>query len=76
MKQVKHEPEYVVDENAVEVEFKDESKRILFKDYFKLIATTEDGVKAVCKTCKLIQFNSHKRIASFRSHLKVCGNLI
>lgn len=71
--QCKYEPEDVGDENAIEVEFKVKFMRILFKNYYKIIAKTEDRVKAVCRSCKLISDNSDKLYSNFRRHLMVCA---
>lgn len=73
VKQGRYEPEDVGDENAIEVEFEEESNRILFKDFFKVIAKDEKGMAAVCRSCKLIQCSNHKALSNFRFHLRVCN---
>lgn len=62
----------VGDKNEIKVDFKENFKRILFKHYYKIIAKTENGVKAVCRTCKIIRYSENIRERNtFGKHLQV-----
>lgn len=52
-------------ENSLHIEFKANRKRILFENYFEIIAKKGDEFIAVCNFCK----------SSFRSKVSMCSNL-
>lgn len=68
----RYEQDDVGDENAIEVEFDEEFKRVLFKEYFKIIAKTEEQVSAVCRSCKRILNGQEKSFSQLQEHLRVC----
>lgn len=73
IKKCRYEAKDIGDENEIEIEFKDESKRIIFEDYFKIIAKNKDEVTTVCRNCKLIKESDLKQPIALRIHLMVCN---
>lgn len=74
IKKCRYEAKEIGDENAIKFQFEEETKRILFKDYFKIIAKNDDEVTAVCRNCKLIKGSELKQPIALRIHLMVSNS--
>lgn len=74
IKKCRYEAKDIDDENEIKIDFIEGTKRILFEDYFKIIAINKDEMTTVCRHCKLIKESDFKQPLALRIHLMVCNS--
>lgn len=62
----------ISDENATEVSFDTNSKKVLFSNYFRVVKKIGNKMTVECKNCKSIMKDSVVTCHNTRRHLKVC----